>query len=238
MSRAAERYDLADHQFRESDPYAIGKYRVTARWLRSLPTRGVLYNIGCGSGEFNEMAVQLGFIVEAFEPDAATFALAVGRRPTTRCQVRPLPLGAIPGQSVADVVVMHDVLEHIEDDPDAVAQVARILKPGGVLVVTVPALPALYGFHDEQLKHFRRYTRRSVRGLLGPIFDVDRIRYYGATLIPITWWFSRFRRRPYPTSTVASGGLMAGVLAGVCRVEGRMRAPIGTSLVAMCRRKP
>jgi SAM-dependent methyltransferase len=235
MSPAAERYDLADHQFRENDPYAIGKYRLTARWLRSLPTRGVLYNIGCGSGEFNEMAVQLGFTVEAFEPEAAAFALAVERRPATQCQVRPLPLEAIRGQSVADVVVMHDVLEHINDDRDAVARVARILKPGGVLVVTVPAGPGLYGFHDEQLKHFRRYTRRSLRDVLESLFDIDRVRYYGATLIPITWWFSRFRRRPYPTSTIASGGLMAGVLAGVCRVEGRMRSPMGTSLVAMCR---
>src|SRR5262249_2208368 len=71
----------------------------------------------------------------------------------------------LPDASV-DAVVMLNVLEHIRDDRTAAAQAARIIKPGGVLVVEVPAGPHLYDAYDEYLQHERRYTAATLAALL------------------------------------------------------------------------
>jgi SAM-dependent methyltransferase len=63
----------------------------------------------------------------------------------------PLPGGTF------DAVVALNVLEHIEDDRSAIMQMARLLRPGGVLLVEVPSGPFLYEAYDRELRHFRRY---------------------------------------------------------------------------------
>lgn len=63
----------------------------------------------------------------------------------------------LPDNSI-DAVVILNVLEHIENDSLAVEQIYRILKPGGVVIIEVPANPDLYGVYDQVYKHFRRYS--------------------------------------------------------------------------------
>jgi len=226
-------YTAADHEFRDDDAYALGKYQLTRRWLEQLNGRGTLLNIGCGAGHFNILAVELGFDVHGFEPDPRAFALAITHLPSQRCEVQQLGIEEIQGEHVADVIVMHDVLEHIKDEDSTVDRIATLLKPRGVLVLSVPAMPSLFGYHDEQLGHHRRYTRRTLRAALEPKFRIDRLRYYGATMIPVTLWFSRIRRESYPTANVARGGITGRALAAVCRMEERLPGPLGTSLVCM-----
>ena len=72
----------------------------------------------------------------------------------------PLP------DACADVVILLNVLEHIDDDRAAARQVARLLKPGGVAIVELPAGPHLYDLYDEYLKHHRRYSAADVRALV------------------------------------------------------------------------
>jgi len=71
----------------------------------------------------------------------------------------------LPDASV-DVVVLLNVLEHIEDDVGAVRQLARILKPGGAVVIEVPAGPHLYDVYDKVLMHYRRYRLSGLKRLL------------------------------------------------------------------------
>jgi hypothetical protein len=129
---------------------------------------------------------------------------------------------------------MHDVLEHIEDDRAALARLHRLLVEDGHLVLSVPALPSLFGFHDEQLGHYRRYTRRSLRSVLSAAFDVQRMRYFGLGFLPITAYYSRFRRRPYPIGSVGSG-VVSRAFRGLCALEARVPSPLGTSLVCLAR---
>lgn len=65
-----------------------------------------------------------------------------------------------------DIVVCFDVLEHVEDDAKAVAEILRVLKPGGSFVFTVPAFNCIYSEHDRKLHHFRRYNKKSISLLL------------------------------------------------------------------------
>jgi 2-polyprenyl-3-methyl-5-hydroxy-6-metoxy-1,4-benzoquinol methylase len=227
-------YTATDHEFRESDAYAQAKYTITLRWLRDRPTEALLYNIGCGAGLFNRMAVQAGFRVEAFEPDRAAYDLARKDCPARDCVVHPFGLDGVEGERVADIVVMHDVLEHIADDQAAVVRLRRLIVDDGRLVLSVPAMPSLFGYHDEQLGHYRRYTRHALQAVLAPAFVIERLRYFGFTLVPVTGYYSRIRRRPYPTGSAESGVLSRG-FRGLCSLEARVPTPLGTSLVCLAR---
>jgi 2-polyprenyl-3-methyl-5-hydroxy-6-metoxy-1,4-benzoquinol methylase len=227
-------YAAVDHELRESDAYGQGKYRITLRWLRNSKSGALLYNVGCGGGLFNRMAVDAGFRVEAFEPDPVAFKLARSNRPDHRCALHQFGVDEIEGENVADVVVMHDVLEHIEDDAAVIERLRRLLVADGLLVISVPALPSLFGFHDEQLGHYRRYTRRSLRRVIAEKFEVIRVRYYGFAFIPITAYYSRFKRRPYPTSS-ATSGVTSAAFRALCAVEARVPSPLGTSLICLAR---
>jgi SAM-dependent methyltransferase len=97
----------------------------------------------------------------------------------------------LPSESI-DAVVMLNVLEHIADDAGALRQVRRILKPGGVVVIEVPAGPHLFDDYDRVLKHFRRYRMRDLQRVLEQAdLKVVRRSHLGALLYPMFVWSKR-----------------------------------------------
>ncbi len=80
-----------------------------------------------------------------------------------------------------DMVVAFEVLEHIQNDKKAVAEIKRVLKPGGYLVFSVPAFNTLFGPKDKAHFHMRRYNKKMIRNLL-PDFKEHRIGYWMFTL--------------------------------------------------------
>jgi SAM-dependent methyltransferase len=228
-------YKTEDHLFRSADEYAQGKYDITSRWLAHHVKPGqLLLNIGCGSGEYNATAHALGLRVLACEPEAGAFALATRTR-ADGIEVRHCGLMELASEP-ADFIVMHDVLEHIEDDVAAVERVRALLAPGGLAIISVPAYQWLFGQHDVQLGHYRRYTRGSLRALFADGFTIESSRYYGAALIPIALWFSRLSKQPYPVST-ASKGFTRRALRAVCQLEARLPLPLGTSVLVRVRKR-
>jgi SAM-dependent methyltransferase len=224
-------YKTTDHQFRSADAYAQGKYDITTRWLRPRVRPGHrLLNIGCGGGEYNKAARGLGYDVTACEPERVAYDFAA-RRGDKVLQCGLMELDVPP----ANAIVMHDVLEHIEDDVAAVRAVHDLLVPGGVAVISVPAYQWLFGHHDVQLGHYRRYTRSSLVERLRDHFVIERARYYGAALIPVALWFSRLAKRPYPTAA-ASRGLGNTAMHAVCGLEARVPMPVGTSVITLVTR--
>jgi SAM-dependent methyltransferase len=84
-----------------------------------------------------------------------------------------------------DAMVLLNVLEHIEDDVAATRHIARMLKPGGVAVIEVPAGPELFDDYDRELKHFRRYTLPGLCKVIeGAGLKVERRNYLGALIYP------------------------------------------------------
>ncbi len=223
-------YTSVDHSFRENDPYARAKYELTLRWLDPFMHAGdVLYNIGVGSGYFNHLAASRGLSVVGCEPDVAAFEAARASAPPgaelLNCTLEAFAHERTP----AKLVVMHDVLEHIEDDAAAVATLRRVVASDGRVVLSVPALQTVFGLHDEQLGHFRRYTASSLRRVLEPAFVIRRLQWYGFASIPIALYFSRWKRISYPMG--ASTSLAGTVYGAICAAESRLPMPIGTSLV-------
>jgi SAM-dependent methyltransferase len=145
-----------------------------------------------------------------------------------------------------DAVLALDVLEHIDDDAAALAAAARLLRPGGTLLVTVPALPWLWGSQDVVSHHKRRYTARSLcrafsRAGLRPAWHS----YFNTALLPVIG-FVRVARRllgrvDAERSDFEQGrpGLVNEILARVFALErhvvGRVRLPVGVSLLAVAR---
>ncbi len=101
----------------------------------------------------------------------------------------PFPSGGIDG------IVILNVLEHIEDDRLAISHCFRMLKPGGVLVVEVPAGPDLYDDYDKELMHFRRYRRHDlVKKLSEAGFHIEEASHIGFLFYP-PFWLSKKRSR-------------------------------------------
>ena len=223
-------YTSDDHKFRENDAYAQAKYDITMRWL-GRPAPGTrLLNIGCGGGLFTRLATDAGFAVEACEPDPAAHAIATRNAPPG-VHVHLGGLFEAPFAPGAQLIVMHDVLEHIDDDARAVRTLRGLLSPNGRLILSVPALPVLFGLHDELLGHHRRYHRRSLTQVTAPSFRIERLRYFGFTMIPITLLLSRLLRRPYPAEAATGPSALGRAFAAMCALEARIPTPLGTSLI-------
>jgi SAM-dependent methyltransferase len=189
----------------------------------------LLYNVGVGSGYFNHLAASRGLSVIGCEPDPDACTAARETAPVG-CEILNVGLEAFAqGRLPAAFVVMHDVLEHIDDDASAVQSLRRLVADDGVVVVSVPALNSLYGRHDEELGHYRRYTTKSLLRVLSPHFHVRRLQWYGMASIPIAFYFSRWKRQPYPVGATKS--LVGNAYAAVCAIESRIPEPIGTSLI-------
>jgi SAM-dependent methyltransferase len=132
-----------------------------------------------------------------------------------------------------DTVVAFNVLEHVEEDMAALRSAAKMLMPGGRVVLLVPAVPSLYGSLDTALGHFRRYTRGTLAAAMeGGGFVVERVDYFNR-LGSLGWWFSARVRRQ---SRIPLGQLRAfDACVPLLRFERFMPLPFGQSLIGVGR---
>jgi SAM-dependent methyltransferase len=112
-----------------------------------------------------------------------------------------LAASPLPSNSY-DAMVLLNVLEHIEDDAAATSHIARMLKPGGVAVIEVPAGPELFDDYDRQLQHFRRYTLQGICGVVEQAgLVVERRNYLGALIYPAFYLAKKLSQsRPKPAA--------------------------------------
>ncbi len=133
-----------------------------------------------------------------------------------------------------DTVVLSNVLEHIEDDGEALRRFSRLLPAGGKLLMFVPALPALFGSLDEAVGHYRRYSPAKLREALEANgFDVESVEWMN--LIGIPGWFLNgklMKRRVMPPLQLRLYDTVAPMLA---RAESKVKLPIGLSLFCVAR---
>lgn len=223
-----------------------GRRRVLIDLLRtaSAPGGGLLriLDYGCGTGGNTSAYASLGPVV-GIEPDAPAVRLAQARGGAQYCRSSGTQLPFRPG--VFDAVVASDVLEHIEDDFAAVSEIARVLRPGGAAIVSVPAHQWLFSEHDTALHHFRRYSKTALRDLLERTgLRIRRLSYWNATLFPaicLHRLLVKPRRGHEPRSdTSSSPWLINEVLVALLAVEAAIlrHAPLpwGVSLVAVAER--
>ncbi len=139
-----------------------GRRRIIDAELRRLPLPrpAVVLDAGCGSGRTLEQLGPLGSVsgIE-LNPEAADVARARGDFDVRIGRLEELPWDA----ATFDLITCLDVIEHTPDDRLTLRELRRVSKPGGWLLVTVPAYQALWSLHDEANHHFRRYARKTLR---------------------------------------------------------------------------
>jgi SAM-dependent methyltransferase len=147
------------------------------------PGRASILDIGCGDGLIWPRLVEIGSVV-GIEPDASMVAPDSPHRSSIEIadflQARPRP-------ERYNLILMLDVLEHIDDDRGALAKARSLLAPGGIIVLTVPAMPVLWSEWDVLSGHFRRYTRRTLAQAIrsGGLRSRDMRYYYSWTVPPL-----------------------------------------------------
>jgi SAM-dependent methyltransferase len=147
--------------------------------------RGAVLEVGAGTGNFSAHLIRAtAGAVTLLEPSDALVAQLKARFATAHnVDVEHGVLRDIEPRraSTFDVVVSVNVLEHIDDDVDALRAVHRLLRPAGVVLLFVPALPFLYGSLDRAFGHVRRYTKASMaRALDAAGFSPARVQYVNA----------------------------------------------------------
>ena len=129
----------------------------------------------------------------------------------------------------ADSCVCLNVLEHIGDDAKALRGIASVLAPGGVIVLLVPAFPALYGTIDKNLGHYRRYMRNSITRLAKALgLRVRKARYMNCVGF-FGWWLNShiLKREAQSEKQIATFDSLVPALS---RLEEIAHPPFGQSL--------
>ena len=176
---------MAEHD--ERHWWYRARRQVVAELIRRrvpLPKDAKLLEIGCGTGHNLPMLGEFGQ-VDALEVDPTARGMAEKRLGRT---VLSSPLPALEGVSddTYDMVAALDVVEHIPDDRAALEGIARVLKPGGKLLMTVPAHQWMWSAHDVVNHHQRRYSKRDFRKLVdqSPL-QLETIGYLNSLLFPL-----------------------------------------------------
>ena len=147
-----------------------------------LPPDAQVLDAGCGSGRtlqdlraYGEVSgIELSELAVSHARQRELGDVRVGR-------VEQLPWE----DRTFDLITCLDVLEHTPDDVIVLQELRRVTKPGGWLLLTVPAYPVLWSTHDVVNHHYRRYTRRALRrAATGAAWRVDRLTSFNSLLLP------------------------------------------------------
>lgn len=155
-------------------------------------------DIGTGTGSYLEEFHRRG--IDAEGHDASEEAIAyLAKNPNNKIQKKNFPEDYLSETVRYDVVLMLDVLEHVQEDARGLETALRLLKPGGVLVCTVPACKAMWGPYDIVSHHFRRYSRSELKQLAEKFsgFKMVKLSYFNTLLFPLMYLVRVFENLKY-----------------------------------------
>lgn len=233
-------YKYQDYSCRSVDVYAQKKYEILASWARDLhPGSSHVLNAGCGSGEFSVfLARHENWRITAIDIDEKAVSLSSAlKKKNDRRNVAVLQdsIETHVGAEPYGLVFLIDVLEHIQAEREAINKIYNLLAPGGHVLLTVPALPFLFGYHDEKLGHYRRYVKNDLIERFSSLFLIEKCRYFATSLLPVAWWYSCVLRKDYPIGRM--GSFNGKVLENIMDVEKRHEFFLGTSLLLCAQRR-
>jgi SAM-dependent methyltransferase len=205
--------------------------------------------LDCGSGTGANLEVLERF-GRAFGVDLTWTGLqharTKGRTRTAQASVAHLPFP----EGRFDIVTSFDVLYCLPAPAEraAVAEMARVLRPGGWAIVSVAGMPLLRGHHSEATQEVRRYTRRRLRAVLeGARFDVCRLTHTNASLFPILLARRLLQRLRGPAPADAAerelalpprpvNAALSALLALEARLVRHVSLPVGSSVLCLARK--
>lgn len=234
-------YELEDGHW-----WYIAKRRITLAMARPhLHKKARVLDVGCGTGVIMDaFAKEAGFVEGIdFSKEALKFCRKRGLKKVFVADLeKPLPkrLGTY------DVIVATDIVEHLRNDVGALKRLQALLKPDGVIIVSVPAYQWMWSAHDVALHHYRRYTLPRLRQVMKKAgYEPLRLTYTNFFIFPITAIIRLVKRFLGADSGTDDGivrfGVIAKILLGMYRVEEFLlrfiRLPFGVSVLCVARKK-
>ena len=206
-----------------------------------------LLDCGCGTGANVDL---LGRFGRAYGFDLTEVGLKIGRE-AGRTRLARATVTAVPFPTAAfDIVTSFDVLYSLQDGDErsAIAEIYRLLKPGGFAIVNVAAMPVLRGDHSVLSREVRRYRREDLRARLERAgFAIERLTYTNATLFPPLALARLIQRRrglrgegETEAEIAVPPAPINAIMTAVMRLEAlwlrRFDAPFGSSLLCLARK--
>lgn len=208
-----------------------------------LPAAARVLDAGCGTGglirRLSPRHPDWTWTGVDLHPEACAIARERGAADIVQADLTSLPFAA----ASFDAIVSADVLYHVADDGRALAELARVLRPGGTLVVNVPAYPWLWSYHDVAVQSERRYGRAELRAKAETAgLPVRRLTHWNMFLLPLIVVRRKFLPAPASGSDVqaygpAANGLLVRLLAAealLMRICGGL--PAGSSLLLVSKK--
>jgi SAM-dependent methyltransferase len=231
-------------------PIDLASRRHAVEQLRKHVARpdAVVLEVGCSTGYLLhdlQAAMPQAFLIGAdyVRGPLETLAVAMPTVPILQFDLQKCPL---PDASV-DAVVLLNVLEHIEDDAAAVGHLFRVLRPGGVAVIEIPAGPGLFDVYDKLLMHFRRYRRAGAVSLFANGgFQILKASHLGFFVYPAFWAVKKknrmFAKEQSAAQVVATdikksaSPLLASLMKMELSLGEKMTYPVGIRCLLTCRK--
>lgn len=205
-----------------------------------LPPSPEILDAGCGTGGNLQRYARMGRAVGVDpSPEAVRFCRERSLEPVEQAGLESLPFE----DGRFDLICATDVLEHVEAEGEALAELLRVAAPGGALLLTVPAYQWLWTAEDERLHHFRRYTRRRLREAVERAgWRTEAATYFNSILLPAIAAARLIPRRDDGTADLErTPDALNGALSIPMRLEARLigagaRLPAGVSIGIVCRK--
>jgi 2-polyprenyl-3-methyl-5-hydroxy-6-metoxy-1,4-benzoquinol methylase len=182
---------------------------IVAR-LKALGCGPRLIELGCGGGVVVKALSTAGFTVVGVDGHVARLTEAARRAPTAEFIAHDLSRGPAPvEQGAFDAVAFFDVIEHLDAPRPVLEEALELLRPGGLLVGTVPALMGLWSRVDERSGHKRRYSRATLTATLAQVAGARLVEVvdFNRHLVPLTWLQRRWLERTRHDDAVLAEGL-------------------------------
>lgn len=198
-----------------------------------------ILDAGCGAGGNMEFMDEYGTVVGIdISQEMVEYCRMIGLK-VSHGSVDNMPFQ----DADFDVVLCLDVLEHLPDEQPVLEELKRVVKPGGILIFSVPAFSWLWGKHDDQNNHFRRYNLYQLESILKKSkLSIERNTYFNCFLLPVVWFFRRMiYKKSRETDFEIGTGSLNQVLLSILKLEsfllGFCNLPIGVSQIIISRKE-
>lgn len=156
--------------------------RAAVKQLISQMKPGKALDIGCGTGKIMEELNQIGWQFEG--ADKSKLAKKEGEKRGLKITITDATVKLLFPDKIFGFVLALDFLEHVKDDQKVVREIKRVLKPDGIMLVSVPAYPKLFSYWDKMLGHHRRYSKSDLIQLIkANNLKIKFISYYFSWLL-------------------------------------------------------
>jgi SAM-dependent methyltransferase len=222
----------------------VARRRILDALIRRVirPPQGArVLEVGCGTGHNLAMLSRYGKL-QACELDKCARAVAT-KRLGRQVRIARLPDLTMFQRNGYDLIALLDVLEHVPDDLASLRAIHMRLKPGGALLMTVPAHAWMWSAHDAAHHHYRRYSKKRLKELfLRSGLEIQLLSYFNTLLFPpiaAARIIGKMTGRDSADDRLPSdpvNALLKAVFGFEAALVGRLPMPFGVSLVAVVRR--